>query len=67
MYVPILPTKAGELGGLSDLDPGVPMGQPLTGHSGNVHGVAVASFQDQAAIVSGGADASVRVWKTSAL
>jgi WD40 repeat protein len=43
---------------------GVPLGRPLTGHTGNVNAVAVGTLRDgTAVIVSGGSDRTVRVWR----
>ena len=43
---------------------GTPVGEPLTGHDGDVLAVAVGALPDGTpVIVSGGADGTVRVWR----
>ena len=43
---------------------GTPVGEPLTGHTGEVYAVAVGALPDGTpVIVSGGGDGTVRVWR----
>jgi WD40 repeat protein len=46
-----------------ELADGTPMGDPLTGHDGQVLAVAVGELNGRPVIVSGGLDATLRAWE----
>ncbi|MFV2019871.1 hypothetical protein ACFHVL_15265, partial [Micromonospora sp. LOL_023] len=50
-----------------DAATGTPIGQPFTGHTDDVNAVAVGQVDDRPVVVSGGADATVRVWDAANL
>ena len=49
-----------------DVATGRPLGRPLVGHTGRVLAVTAGEFRGRPYIVTGGEDATVRVWETSA-
>ena len=45
-----------------DVGTGEPVGDPFTGHTGQVFAVAVGELHGRPVVVSGGDDSTVRVW-----
>jgi WD40 repeat protein len=45
-----------------DLATGAPVGDPLRGHAGPVHAVAVAVLEDRPVVISASGDKTIRVW-----